>query len=64
MKEQGECRRKCKKRMLTPTSLLHIIPLDSNASFKAGGARIYAFFFKVCSLRYDIATIVGTITSS
>ena len=64
MNEQGECRKNCKKRMLTPTSLLHIILLDSNISFTAGVARIYAFFFKFCSLRYDNATSVGMITSS
>ena len=50
--------------MLTPTSLLHIISLDSNSSFKAGDARTYAFFFRFCSLRYDNATSVGKITSS
>jgi hypothetical protein len=64
MNEQGECRKKCKKRVLTPTSLLHKISLDSNTSIKAGVARMYAFFFKFCSLRYDTATRVGTITSS
>jgi len=64
MNEQDECRKKCKKRMLTPTSLLHIISWDSKTSFKAGGPRIYAFFFKFCSLRYDTATSVGMITSS
>jgi hypothetical protein len=64
MNDQGECRKKCKKRILTPTSLLHIISLDSNISFTAGVARIYAFFFKFCSLRYDTATSEGMITSS
>ena len=64
MNEQGEYRKKCKKRTLTPTSLLHIISLDSNTSFTATLARIYAFFFKFCSLRYDTATSVGMIISS
>jgi hypothetical protein len=54
----------CKKRMLTPTSLLHKISLDSNISIRAEDARIYAFFFRFCSLRYDTATSAGKITSS
>jgi hypothetical protein len=64
MTEQGECRKKCKKRTLTPTSLLHIISLDSNICFIAGVARIYTFFFKFCSFRYETATSVGRTTSS
>jgi hypothetical protein len=50
--------------MLTPTSLLQIIPLDSNISLKAEVARIYAFFLKLSSLKYDDATSVGKIISS
>jgi hypothetical protein len=53
-----------KKLMLTPTSLLHIIPLDSKISLKAEDARMYAFFLKFCSLKYDAATSEGKIISS
>jgi hypothetical protein len=50
--------------MLTPTSLLQIISLDSKMSLKAEGARIYAFFLKLRSLKYDAATSEGKIISS
>lgn len=56
--------KKGRNRMLTPTSLLHIISLALNISFTAEDARIYAFFFKFCSFRYDAATSVGKMISS
>jgi hypothetical protein len=52
-----------KKLMLTPTSLLHIIPLASKMSLKAEDARMYAFCLKFCSLKYDAATSEGKIIS-